>query len=332
MQRLLNSLGAEGWYSGDSQRLVFGEYPYMQGMYYCPATGDDLYGVGTFSAFDWKPDCNEIAKKTAIKRPSTRASWQVLWWRKSSMRPAYHPTQGIYSAGIEAYEEANDRTLVEFRNGYDPEEPLRSCLEIPVFVEFCDWVIQEVGGEVAEPTPTQNGTGGLESLVQEVSVEEIDSFQETSDVSASEVDDLVPLQLPEADIKRILREIIDEPFDQKDWGGETSDLFTTRVVFRGRRTPAAFLLKGPSVNRPLHIADLGKRGDQGQRLFREPASLYLIQHVGKIASAVREHIQVLAARKARVTGANVYYCFIDGVDLARVLAAYGKIQISKDQA
>jgi len=190
---------------------------------------------------------------------------------------------------------------------------------------------QKHWGDLAQqtPTPAEDGAGGLESSAQEISVEKIDSFQKASEVSESEVNGLVPLQLPEADIKRMLREIIDEPFDQKDWGGETSDLFTTRVMFRGRRTPSAFLLKGPSVKGPMYIASLGKRGDQGQRLFQEPASLYVVQHVDKIVSAVRSHIQMLADQKAQEIEASVYYCFIDGADLAKLLVAYGKIQAAE---
>jgi hypothetical protein len=61
------------------------------------------------------------------------------------MRPAYDPAKGIYSAGIEAYEEADNHTQVEFLDGYDPEWPLRPSLEIGApFVEFCDWVLQEL--------------------------------------------------------------------------------------------------------------------------------------------------------------------------------------------
>jgi hypothetical protein len=142
MQRLYNRLGTEGWRSSDGRRLVLGEYPYMQGMYHFPISSDDLNG--TFSVFDWKPDCDEIASKTSVKRPTTRASWQVLLWPKSSMRPLYHPTKGIYSAGIEAYEEANNCTHVRFLDGYDPEKPLRQRLEIgSAFAEFCNWVIEE---------------------------------------------------------------------------------------------------------------------------------------------------------------------------------------------
>lgn len=149
MQRLHSHLGAEGWSSSNGRRLVLGEYPYMQGMYHVPIRSDELNG--TFSAFDWKPDSDEIASKASVKRPPTRASWQVLLWPKSSMRPIYHPTKGMYSAGIEAYEEANNRTQVRFLDGYDPERPLRRCLEIgSAFVEFCDWVIEEIWPMVPE--------------------------------------------------------------------------------------------------------------------------------------------------------------------------------------
>lgn len=176
---------------------------------------------------------------------------------------------------------------------------------------------------------------GLEELSprsQEISVEQVDSFAKVAEVTADAVRHLIPLKLPEAEIKRMLREIIGEPFEQKDWGGERSDLFTTRVMFQGQRTPAAFLLKGPSVRGPLHISGLGKRGDQGQRLFQEPATLYFIQHVDKIGTDVRNHVRGLAVLTAQdATTAQLYYCFLDGVDTARVLVAYGKIPVDSDK-
>jgi hypothetical protein len=141
MMRLINNLGREGWLSSDHRRLVFGEYPYMDFDYFVPARRDVSYRE-TFSAPVWKPDVDEVVSE--IKRPQTRASWQVYEWNKASMRPNYHPTEGIYSAGIEVYEEANTR--VEFWNGYTPEDPLRSCLEIAPFEEFVEWVVQEVWG------------------------------------------------------------------------------------------------------------------------------------------------------------------------------------------
>ena len=156
MQRLINYLGPEGWYSKDQRRLVLGEYPYMTGTYYVPATGIDQYGAGTFSAFMWKSDVGlgdiGLDEATQAKRPATRASYRVLWWRKPSMRPAYDLTRGIYTAGIEAYEEAAQRTRIEFWDGYDSETPLAAKPEIgPAFVEFSDWIVAEIQGGATAP-------------------------------------------------------------------------------------------------------------------------------------------------------------------------------------
>lgn len=77
--------------------------------------------------------------------------------------------------------------------------------------------------------------------------------------------------VPEADIKAAFAALIGEPVVPKDWGGESSDLFSARVEVNGDRVSAAFLLKGPSRFHPMTPADLGKNGDQIGRLFDEPA-------------------------------------------------------------
>ena len=58
----------------------------------------------------------------------------------------------------------------------------------------------------------------------------------------------------------VFAQIIAEPFVPKDWPGERSDLFTSRVTIDDVATTAAFLLKGPSVPGPMHPRDLGARG------------------------------------------------------------------------
>jgi hypothetical protein len=145
MQRLWLQLGRKGWRSTDGQRIVFGEYPYMSGGYRVNTSPDPLWG--TFSAFDWAPNVDAIADEASVKMGEKRATWHVLWWTKSSMRPAYDPKKGIYSAGIEAFEESKDRTRVVFLDGYNPEQPLlaRPCIG-PAFQEFSDWVISEITG------------------------------------------------------------------------------------------------------------------------------------------------------------------------------------------
>jgi hypothetical protein len=99
---------------------------------------------GTFSAFDWVPDAGERAEKDSMKRGEKRATWHVLWWTRSSMRLAYNQ-QGIYSAGIEAFEEGSGRTRVVFLDGYDPKQPLLPRPRIgAAFEEFSDWIIDEI--------------------------------------------------------------------------------------------------------------------------------------------------------------------------------------------
>lgn len=151
-------------------------------------------------------------------------------------------------------------------------------------------------------------------------VEDIDSFSRASEVDSSDVQVDILKEISEAEVKTYIREIIGEPFDQLDWGGELNDLFTNQVEIDGRRVDTAFMLKGPSVEGPLQIRDAGARGDQFQRLFQSPADLYVIQFNGKIEDRTIQHVKDLAkANDAQMI------CIIDGTDTARILKAYGKI-------
>ena len=146
MQRLHTRLGANGWISSNNTRIMFGEYPYTYLMYIIPGPA----GGHTKSMYGWKPDCDKIVD--AVKRPPTRASWEVAPWDQSSMRPRWHPEKGRYLAGIEAYEEADSRTRVDFIDGYNPDWPLQECLPIgSAFEEFSRMVIGDIQG-IAEST------------------------------------------------------------------------------------------------------------------------------------------------------------------------------------
>lgn len=148
MQRLHTRLGANGWISSDNIRIVFGEYPYTQMVYATLSSPSGRYMKGIY---DWKADCDEMTD--TVKRPSTRASWEVVPWNSSSMRPWWKPEKdrylpSKYLAGIEAYEEANNRTRVDFLDGYNPDEPLQECLPIgSAFEEFSKMVIEEIQGD-----------------------------------------------------------------------------------------------------------------------------------------------------------------------------------------
>lgn len=160
---------------------------------------------------------------------------------------------------------------------------------------------------------------------ERVYVDGIDSFRKVNSVEPHAIIDLVPLKISEENIKNSLAEILGEKFVPKDWPGEKSDLYTTRVVLRGKRIDTAFLLKGPSVD-ILTISKLGKRGNQVLKLTKEPAQLFTIQHVGKIDSDVIEHLENEVTKQSRSRNLKLYYCVIDGIDTTRILAAYGKLQ------
>lgn len=129
------------------------------------------------------------------------------------------------------------------------------------------------------------------------------------------------LEIPEEDVKRAFAEIIGEPFIPKDWGGERSDLYTSRLLVDGKPTSAAFIFKGPSVRGAMHPRNMGKRGDQLVRAFEEPADLIVVQHCNEIASSVVRLAEALAYDLRRPRR----YCIIDGADTALILKAHGKL-------
>jgi hypothetical protein len=158
------------------------------------------------------------------------------------------------------------------------------------------------------------------SKPRQLYVEDIDSFSRVTEVSGSDLDVDKLRDISESEVKAYFREIIDEPFEQHDWGGELNDLFTSQIEVDGRRVDTAIMLKGPSVESPLQIADSGTRGDQFQRLFQSPADLYIIQFNGKIEDRTNRHIKGLS-----MSYDAPMFSIIDGTDTARVLRAYGKI-------
>lgn len=178
----------------------------------------------------------------------------------------------------------------------------------------------EEGEDFLGALPTKEGA------FEEIYVDDIDSFNRVDKIEPNEVKNLVPLGLLEKTIKEHFAEIVGESFVQKDWGGELGDLFTSRVILDGRRIPAAFMFKGRGFMKRLTIADCGKNGDQIIRLLKMPARLFIIQHIWEIDHTVRELLEVMAETKARQTGRKIYYCLLDGVDTARILLAYGKLE------
>lgn len=152
--------------------------------------------------------------------------------------------------------------------------------------------------------------------------EQIDTFERMREVEKPRrKGDLKLLEaIPEAQVKQALAEIIGEPVVPKDWGGERSDLFTTRLWLNGQRLSAAFALKGPAKFKPMTMAELGKNGDQIDRLFTEPAELLILQHCHEITPPVRNAMRAYAQRMGDLR----LFCVIDGYDTLQLLQAYGK--------
>lgn len=163
----------------------------------------------------------------------------------------------------------------------------------------------------------------------ELHIEQIDSFSKTRGTRrSSSKKALAALKdIPEQAIKEAFAEIIGEATVPKDWGGETSDLFSSGVIVDGQRVSTAFAFKGPAKFHPMTMADLGKNGDQINRLYEEPAELLVLQHCHEITTPVRKMMRAFAQQM----GNPRTYCVIDGFDTLRLLTAYGKCGFSPDK-
>lgn len=161
----------------------------------------------------------------------------------------------------------------------------------------------------------------------EMHLEQIDNFSLVRDVrpirSKKALESL--RVIPEQAVKEAFADIIGELSVPNDWGGEKSDLFSTAVLIDGQRVSAAFAFKGPAKFRPMTLAELGKNGDQINRLYEEPADLLVLQHCHEITPPVRRVMRSFAQQM----GNPRMYCIIDGYDTLRLLQAYGKCGFSK---
>jgi len=162
----------------------------------------------------------------------------------------------------------------------------------------------------------QNWTSRLE-----IFIDSIDSFKRVRTIKLPSKQKLNILKnISEFQIKKAICEIIGEQNLDKDWGGERSDIFTTMVQYKGRRISTAMVLKGPSKFKPMTLASLGKNGDQIDRLFTEPAELFILQHCHIIKKEVRGTMRAYANQINNLR----LFCLINGYDTWRLLKAYKK--------
>jgi hypothetical protein len=181
----------------------------------------------------------------------------------------------------------------------------------------------------AYPTK-RNPSGSASALVQlrvspdraktkPITIDDIESFRLAWSVS---VDTPIPPSVSEKRFKAGIQRILGQLGQFKDWGGETSDLFSTKVRIDGNRRWTAFAFKGPATKGSLTPSKMGKNGDQIQRLFEAPAQVHIVQYHGTIDASVLKQMTLLAVTKSLMTGQLIYYGVIDGEDSHRLLIAY----------
>jgi hypothetical protein len=126
--------------------------------------------------------------------------------------------------------------------------------------------------------------------------------------------------IKEGVFKQCLGKILAES-TPKDWGGESSDFFTSHLHVGERRLSAAFLLKGPAKYSPMTLSHLGKNSDQIVRLSKEPADVLIVQHCHDILPVVIETLKVFATQPSNPRR----YCVIDGRESLRMLKAFNLV-------
>lgn len=153
--------------------------------------------------------------------------------------------------------------------------------------------------------------------VRQISIDDIDSF---SKVKKDSQEKMQPLY--ENKIKEGFKKIIGEEGDFTDWGGETNDLFSTRLMLNGKRINGAFAFKGRGTMGILTPRKMGKNGEQIQRLFKSPADAFFVQYHGQIDESIIEQMRYFAIAKSVIEGKRIYFGVIDGKDTSRIITAY----------
>lgn len=164
-----------------------------------------------------------------------------------------------------------------------------------------------------------------------IDIQHIDSFEKVRGINHRDIERYVHngfFDRDEKTIKREFAEIIGESFAPKDWGGETEDVFTSRILLNGQRLPTSIIFNGPGKVKATQtrLSDLGALGDQLVRMIRvSPSKLYILQSVKPIAHEIIETFEALI-KDQRSKGNHCYYSVIDGQDTATILYAYGYLQ------
>jgi hypothetical protein len=158
---------------------------------------------------------------------------------------------------------------------------------------------------------------GAKIQISEVTCDDFDQFAKAKGVRSA------PAQIiSERAFKKGIAKLIGETGKFQDWGGESNDLYTSKLKHKGKRRSIAFAFKGPGTTGVLTPKKLGKNGDQVQRLFLSPAEIFVIQYHGQVGQPVVEQMKAFATLNSVREGRRIWYGIIDGDDTKRLLAAY----------
>ena len=165
------------------------------------------------------------------------------------------------------------------------------------------------------PLPTKGAN------VARITIDDIDTFSAVRKLPHRES---MPKTVSEDDFKCGVQAVIGQAGQFKDWPGENSDLYTSRLVVGGKRVAAAFAFKGPGQPGKLTPGRMGKNGDQAQRMFQLDADVFIAQHWREIEPSVVDTMRTYAVNKSIATGKLIRYGVIDGQDSERLRQAYPK--------
>ncbi len=167
----------------------------------------------------------------------------------------------------------------------------------------------------------------FEPETQRLYIQSIDSFSKVRGLNTAQVKPFLKngfLDVPEDTVKMALLEILGQSYKPNDWSGETEDIYSSYLWLNGERVQTSIILKGGGTihGHETHLGDLGKNGDQLERMMRTSSSkLFIIQSVKPIGQDVVNAAQAFVSQHW-ANGNKCYFCVIDGQDTAMLLYAY----------
>lgn len=157
--------------------------------------------------------------------------------------------------------------------------------------------------------------------VKQLYVDDIDSFNKVQCIKRA--DTSAVKKMSERTINTGICRVLNQR-EKEDWAGERNDIYTNKIILKNSRKSAAFALKGKAIKTKLVPAKMGKNGDQIQRLFETVADIYFVVHNREIDDRVVDLMQTHAIENSVGNNNRVFFCVIDGDDLARLAMAYPK--------